>query len=320
MLDVSLRELEYVVALDAERSYTRAARRLHMAQPALSKAIIRLERRLGVPLFDRTSRRVELTPAGQTLATEAADIIGRVQVAMARTRDAPGHTLRVHVSEPALQTPRRVIFAIRSDYPELSVHQTTLPAAMVVDELRSARLSLTIGEPIPLPWVHCESIRTEPVGALVGAQHPLAGSPHITLEEVTRFPLVSIDERLSRWNTWVTRMLTEHGYRPRWTSATVFGIAAGSDLVSEGNAVLVTLRSVGDEATDALRWIPFEPSLDTTWYLNWSKDRSKTPALSAAITAARRFARSTEWCRPGESGPLASEHPNDPDSFGARDR
>ena len=82
---MSLRELEYVVAVHRERNFTRAAQQLHMAQPALSQAILRLERRLGVRLFDRTSRRVEPTPAGHNLAVDALDIIDRVGATIART-------------------------------------------------------------------------------------------------------------------------------------------------------------------------------------------------------------------------------------------
>lgn len=121
MLDVSLRELEYVVAVDDERSFTRAALRLHMAQPALSQAIIRLERRLCIVLFERTSRRVSPTPAGARLAEHARDIISRISHALDDVASIPAPPVRIHVSEPSLDTPRRLLFAIRVGNPGLSI-------------------------------------------------------------------------------------------------------------------------------------------------------------------------------------------------------
>ncbi|UOX86352.1 LysR family transcriptional regulator [Amycolatopsis sp. FBCC-B4732] len=88
MDDVEVRELRYFRAVAEELNFSRAAERLGMAQPPLSRAIRLLERRLGVQLFERTSRHVALTPAGNVLFAESAKALDAVTAAVRRTRRA----------------------------------------------------------------------------------------------------------------------------------------------------------------------------------------------------------------------------------------
>ncbi|RSD21940.1 LysR family transcriptional regulator [Amycolatopsis eburnea] len=88
MDDVEVRELRYFRAVAEELNFSRAAERLGMAQPPLSRAIRLLERRLGVQLFERTSRHVSLTPAGNVLFVESAKALDAVAAAVRRTRRA----------------------------------------------------------------------------------------------------------------------------------------------------------------------------------------------------------------------------------------
>ncbi|WP_370970669.1 LysR family transcriptional regulator [Amycolatopsis sp. cg9] len=88
MDDVEVRELRYFRAVAEELNFSRAAERLGMAQPPLSRAIRLLERRLGVQLFERTSRHVALTPAGDVLFVESAKALDAVAAAVRRTRRA----------------------------------------------------------------------------------------------------------------------------------------------------------------------------------------------------------------------------------------
>lgn len=85
---MEIRELRYFVALAEELHFGRAAQRLEMAQPPLSRAIARLERQLGVTLLERTTRKVTLTEAGAVLLSEGRTILSAVTAAERRTQQA----------------------------------------------------------------------------------------------------------------------------------------------------------------------------------------------------------------------------------------
>src|SRR4051812_15769851 len=87
---MELRQLRYLVALDEERHFTRAAQRLHIAQPALSQQIQKLEREIGLALVERTTRRVGLTDAGLLLVEHARRAIAEVDDALAELADMAG--------------------------------------------------------------------------------------------------------------------------------------------------------------------------------------------------------------------------------------
>ncbi|MCR5976563.1 LysR family transcriptional regulator [Gordonia jinghuaiqii] len=299
MLDVSLRELEYVVAVHRERNFTRAAQQLHMAQPALSQAILRLERRLGVRLFDRTSRRVEPTVAGHNLAVDALDIIDRVGAAIVRTTATPRRAVTVHISEPALETPRRLMAALRSADPALSMHLTTLPRSLTGDDARGAQLSLTIGAPIQVAGARSTPLRAERVGALMDVRHPLAPQVSVTGDDLERYPVVSIDDQLSQWNRWIAQWATSQGRPPRWTTSAVFGIVASSDMVTDGESLFVCLESVAADVSDNFRWLPLAPTVTASWFLNWMDAHSDSPEVRDCVSAAAAFAEECGWITGG---------------------
>ncbi len=307
MLDLSLRDLEYVLTIWRERNITRAAEHLHMAQPALSQSLRRIERRLGVSLFDRSSRRITPTEAGTGLALAAERILADVGRAVVQARAAGGVTapVRVHVSEPSLVTPRLVLGAIRENLPEMAVHQTSLPWAQVGEQLVAGDLALAIAGRLRSPEVISLHLRDERVGVLVCRSHPLAERDTVGPEDLIGFPLLSIDEEMSTWNRWVTHYLTEYRITPRWSREVVFGLSTGSDALVGSQNVLLTLESVTRPAE--LLWIPFAPTRLVPWFVNVArKAMRREPQVAAALQVVERLAADEGWRDAASSAPRSS--------------
>jgi DNA-binding transcriptional LysR family regulator len=109
--------LRYFVAVAEELHFSRAAQRLFMAQQALSRDIRRLEERLGVRLLDRTTRRVELTPAGHTLLARARELLALYDTTIGELRGEP-RSLTIDVVGPGL-TPTLVLAQARQQAPDM---------------------------------------------------------------------------------------------------------------------------------------------------------------------------------------------------------
>jgi DNA-binding transcriptional LysR family regulator len=184
---IELRHLRYFVAVTEEGHFTRAAARLHMAQPPLSAQIRQLERRVGAILFDRSPGRVSLTPAGEALLDSAYATLaavddgieavravaagrrGRVRVAIGAT--VPLDRALAAVGALARRAPDVSVDVIRAEAPERLVAQGRVDVAFVRGPLRDRSLSHAV-------------VETEARVALVPAVHRLARAEQATVAEL----------------------------------------------------------------------------------------------------------------------------------------
>jgi DNA-binding transcriptional LysR family regulator len=171
------RELAYFLAVADELHFGRAAARLGIAQPALSKAVRQLERRLGVTLFERTSRAVMLTEAGRVLAREARVALEAVSAAALRTQRAgtrdPRLILAMKPGGDAGLLP--AILAAYECEPEVLPVEVAFeagPAGMLREGRADA--ALLYAPPDELGGLDTEALLTEAPVAVLPASHPLA--------------------------------------------------------------------------------------------------------------------------------------------------
>jgi DNA-binding transcriptional LysR family regulator len=263
---VELRALRYFVTVADELHFGRAAERLHIAQPAVSQQIARLERELGVRLFDRSPRHVRLTAAGHRVlgaAREALVAADRVRAAAG----AAGGTMRIGTGAGFTTRLERGIDALREASPTFDVVLVDLPIAARLDALRHGDIDLTLARGVhSAAGLEVLPTWTEPLVALLSRHHAAAGRPVVGIAELAGGTLrVPSREHDLPLHDAVTTALREAGIRA------LFGRPPGTlqDTIVEIGTdphswALLPADQVAEVSSARVRAVPLEPRLTIT--------------------------------------------------------
>ena len=188
---MELRHLRYFVAVGEELSFSRAARRLHTAQPSLSQQIKDLEREIGCALLERDRHHVALTVAGQAFLSEARLTLAQAErsAELARQADRSNQNeIRVGLL-PGYEALflSRVLPVLSARMPEISLLVRSLSSAELSRELRKATIDLALMRPTAGDDRFAfETVREEPLIAILPAKHRLSKSRKVSLAELVR--------------------------------------------------------------------------------------------------------------------------------------
>ena len=222
---MELRHLRYFVVVAEEQNVTRAAERLHLSQPPLSRQIRDLEEELGVELFRRTAKSLALTDAGKVFLGEARAVLLRSDQAVDAVRAAAKNCqgkLRVGYA-PSL-TARFLPEALRAfeaDFPAVHVALHDLSSEECRQRLAARKLDLALTiEPSDSArrGLLFEPITRHPVFCAVGPAHSLAGKKSVRLKELAGEPFVIYaEEEYPEYVEWLQKVCRAAGFRPRIT-------------------------------------------------------------------------------------------------------
>ncbi|WPP46358.1 LysR substrate-binding domain-containing protein [Pseudomonas sp. AN-1] len=192
---MDLRHLRYFIAVAEEQNIGRAAARLHISQPPLTRQIQQLEEELGVLLFTRTPRGMELTGAGEMLLEEARNIRALVEQATERTQRAgQGKLGRLDIGifgSAILDTIPKLLTAFRTAYPEVRVVLHTMNKQEQIEALRQRRIGVGFNRIItPLADIASELVTQESLLLAVHERHPLARLAVVPFTALAEHPLV----------------------------------------------------------------------------------------------------------------------------------
>ncbi|MGR6808221.1 LysR family transcriptional regulator (plasmid) [Sphaerotilus natans] len=192
---MELRHLRYFVCVAEELNIGRAALRLHISQPPLTRQIQQLEEELGALLFRRTSRGVELTDAGRVLYEDARGILAQAERAAERTHKAAQGLLgRVDVAifgSGIFGVIPQLLRRFREACPEVSIVLHSLDKEAQIDALHHRRITVAFNRLMrPVEGLSCETLLTEPLWVAVPSGTALAARTAITMEDLREQPLV----------------------------------------------------------------------------------------------------------------------------------
>jgi DNA-binding transcriptional LysR family regulator len=193
---MELRQLNAFVAVAQEGTFTRAAERLGVVQPAVSQAVRRLEDELGLTLFERSSRRLMLTGAGETLLPHARAVLDRVRdaerVASALSVGRAG-VVRLATANGAADVVHALLAHHRAAHPSVDVELHDARRASKLRAVLDGEADAALVHTAPrTPGLAFTEVSSEPWRAVVSTDHPLASGPAIALRALARDPLVLV--------------------------------------------------------------------------------------------------------------------------------
>ncbi|MET7641275.1 LysR family transcriptional regulator [Streptomyces sp. NPDC005438] len=276
------RELRYFVALAEELHFGKAAQRLEIAQPPLSRAIAGLERRLGVTLVERTSRKVALTEAGAVLLAEARVILNAVAAAERRTQEAarggPRLVLAVKAGT-AGELLAKLLDAYRAEPEAATVDLLLCEAHQQRELLRTGRADVAL---LHLPFddptgLDTEILRTEGQVAVLPVSHPLATRSSLRTAEVNGLPELP----MARWPR------PDGGY-PDGPGAEVHNLTQLFQLVALGRTTVVVPESAAGERRQDLALVPVADAPPVTTVIAWPP-QSRLRTVADLVRVATRL-------------------------------
>ena len=297
-MDLELRQLRTFLAVAAELHFSRAARRLHVSQPALSQQIRALERTLGAALFDRSSRATELTPAGRVLLDAAPRVLyeaERAQLLVTQAASGAVGLLTVGSVGTALAsiTPR-ILRSMRARFPDLQLEVAQQDTSAQLVALADGRLDVgLVRAAAATEAVAVEHLVAEPLLVAVPSDHPLSGGSSIVPEDLAEEPFVLWPRPLGRaFFDIIVAYCLEHGFSPRIVAEgadieTQLGLVAAGLGVSLQPSYYANLRPPGVVFLPLEGEVP-QVALQVAW-----RRTDRSPAVAHFVEAAQECARAS---------------------------
>src|SRR5262249_7447723 len=265
------------------------------------------EGELGVPLFERTTRSVSLTPAGEAMleaarrSTAAAD--EAFQAARLADRGEYAQTVRIEMGSGVLQTAAQLAERVRRDHPSLPLQYTSMGVMRGLAALLEGRLEVVLGlASQTAPAIRAELVRREPLLVAVGADHPLARRDTVSVAQLNEYELLlPSEESGSEWNQFISIVCAHAGVGVRRSPSTVHGATVTAGLLRESAVVLPTLRWADPPSGIAFRPL-VEPELSFPWSMMTS--RISRAGVQTLLHSVLELAHEQNWLsRDGLSPP-----------------
>lgn len=297
---MELRHVRYFLAVAQERNFTRAAERLNVAQSPLSQQIRKLEREIGVALFDRTTRSVTLTYAGQVFYDRTANLLAASEDAIDAARAADqGELGRLSVGFTGSATYELLPTLVRAyadRHPDvtLEVHCDMVTPRQVEGLLDGSLAVAVLRPPVTVPGIAVETIRREPVVVLLSSRHPAAVRREIDLESLSKEWFVSYPKNPPSTMYSITHAACEaSGFLPRIRQVVADSSALVS-LVAADMGVALVPASLRHLRINGVTFRPLRSPRITTGLALAYPEADVNPLVRRFLETARTVVRSRD--------------------------
>jgi DNA-binding transcriptional LysR family regulator len=295
---LELRQLRHFLALAEELNFTRAAERLHLAQQGLSASIRRLEEQLGVALFVRDTRRVQLTSAGEVLVPGARSVVDAAAEALEQVRlVAQGRRGRLSIgfstAAGGVSIVREILRAFAADAPDVDLqtheHDFSDPSAGLLDG--TVQLAFVFG-PLPGDGLSSLTLLQERRLLAVRPEHPLAARSSVTGGDLRGLPWLQVPGARGAWSDfWFPRPVSGP------TGPTIRTAEEWVAAIESGRGMAFTMPTVMRNFTTArIVVVPVDDLPPAVVLLAW-RTGDDEPLTKAFVRVASRVRP------PGDSGP-----------------
>ncbi len=303
---MDLRDMRHFLAVAEEGHIGRAAARLHLSQPPLTRHIQALEEKIGVALFVRTPKGMTLTDAGHTLLQETPNLLALAQQALERTRLAgQGLIGRLDVGlfgSGVLDVIPRILARFHQARPEVKIVLHNLTKDAQLQALRERRISVGFNRLVPQEAdISVETVLREPMVVALAASHPLAVRPSLRLPDLEGVPLILYPNvPLRGLAQEVTDAFRAEGVVPR-VEQEVQDVVTAVALVSAGFGAAITTQSATNLRLPGVVFRPLHSARLKDLELSCLyRSGDPSPALQAFLDVVRAF-KDAQGTRPARA-------------------
>ncbi len=293
---MDLRQLKYFIAVAEERNFGKAAARLHISQPPISRLVRLLEEELGVLLFERRPWGVQLTAAGEALLPGAREIAAMVSFASDQTRRVgAGEAGRLNIGvfgSGAISIVPAILRRYSKKHPQVEVSLLNVPQAAQIQALRQHRILITFDRYLPdEPDLTVEVIAKERLVLAVHESNHLAKRRYVNFSALKNEPLLMARDPLHA--DWLRALCFENGFEPR-VSQRAGDVVSALIMVANGFGVEIAPESVQALRLPGLCYRPLRGAVGLHTHLDLHCAYRKgeiSPLLKGILEAARAYDR-----------------------------
>ncbi len=296
---VELRHVRYFVAVAEYLNFSKAAQQLHIAQPPLSRQIRQLEDELGVALFVRNKRRVELTKAGHVFLDEARKLVvqaGHATEAARHAQKGESGVVRIGIASGLGGVVSRVVAEHCRRLPAINIECKDIFSTPQNEALRKRDIDVGfLRPPVDQANLNCEFLFEEPFVVILPKTHRLAKRKSLRLKDIADETSIIFDRNFSSGlYDKILGLYRKQGLTPHLTVTHVEAHEeAGAIMVASGKAIFIGAGAIVNRSVSGIELAAaqlHEPEARIEVYAAWRKDE-ESPAVFAFLDSVRRVFR-----------------------------